>query len=430
MFIKLSVLKNSIKAGYLPADFIDELRNGEEIVMTETGFAALEYNTIQLDNGEIYHNEKDDYYFVYDEINKEYICESEAVTAYGRHGNEYITRDGNNIVSYRGNNYISEYLSDNEIVFLHDGELCHENRARYVESEGEFYREDDVYFWESDGEYHLDPEEEEEVQPQKNTLWGYDQGPKELNFTTEDAGAGPVFGFGIEIEKNALPSFDFDKQTIYDNTGAVMERDGSVSNGFELKTPVYNLMSAKTEERLKPLADFCNIKEISGAGGHIGFSMEGKTDEELLNLCRGFLPLIYAMYKNRLKNHYCEAKPINKLIKEKQKFQSVRLRGHYIEFRIFSAVKSYETVIFRLNLFRCIAKNIGASFSRVLIMAINPAHELNKLLTGLNVYNNAANFERLITDAIEFHKTIGRGRLSQKKIDKIIETLRKNMATN
>jgi hypothetical protein len=429
MLIKLSVLKNSIKAGYLPADFIDQLRNGEDITLTATGYAALLCDTTEITSGDVYHSEQDECYFNYDEINGEYIDADNAVCAFGRRGDEVWTHE-RECVEYRGQYYVTDYLNDNDIVILHDQELCHINRAQYVQSEGEYYRDDDVYFWECDGEYHLEPEEEEEeVQPQKNTLWGYDQGPRELNYTHEDAGAGTVFGFGIEIEKNALPSFDFEKEQIYSNTGAVLERDGSVSNGFELKTPVYNLLSPKTEERLKPLAEFCNIKEIQGAGGHIGFSMEGKNDEELLNLCRGFLPLIYAMYKNRLKNHYCEAKPINKLIKEKQKFQSVRLRGHYIEFRIFSAVKSYETVIFRLNLFRCIAKNIGASFSRVLIMAINPAHELNKLLTGLNVYNNAANFERLITDAIEFHKTIGRGRLSQKKIDKIIETVRKNMAT-
>jgi hypothetical protein len=427
MKISIELINRSISACYLPENFISLIREREDkLTETDTGYYALRSETITTADGYTYHEENDSDMFVYDEWDEDYICESDAVQAHGRRRNLIVTHK-NNCIYFEGNHYLENYLDENGIITLHNGDYCHIDEARYVEDEGEYYHGDDVYYWESDNEYHLEPEEEEETAT-SNKLWDYNSGPREKYLVNEDAtGSAQKFGWGIEIEKSKFPSFDFSREEVYEETGAVLEKDSSVSSGFELKTPTYNLFSPKTEERLKQLENFCNIDGIENAGGHIGFSMEGKTDIELLNLCRGFLPLIYAMYKKRAVNHYCEAKKISKLIKDKDKFQSIRLRDNYIEFRIFSGVKSFYTIMFRLRLFRIIASNLGASFGKVLNMAATEGTELNTLLTE-RAYKNESDFIRLITDAKLMDEKFGTNRMNQETLNKITDKIRKHFA--
>jgi hypothetical protein len=221
-----------------------------------------------------------------------------------------------------------------------------------------------------------------------------------------------------------MPDFDFEREKLYNDTGAVIEADSSVSDGFELKTPIYNLNSPKTLERLQALKDFCNVKNVEGAGGHIGFSMDGKNDVELLELCRGFLPLIYAMHKKRIINDYCTCKKIDDLKADGSKYQAIRLRGNYIEFRIFSSVKSFNTILFRLDLFKIMSANLGISFARVCIMAIDITHPLHYLLT--RVYHKKKKFLNLIQTAIEMDKNFVTGALTQKAIENISKRINKN----
>jgi hypothetical protein len=407
----LNKIRESIDNGYLLEDWHD---NKDQLIETETGFYSLKDNCIKID-GNYYHDENDSDEFCYDEIDEEYILQSDAVMAYGKRGREVFTKEDNCIYHNR-TYYVKEYLSDNELVELDNGDITSYDNACCID--GSWYYTENCYYWESDGEYHLEEEEEE------NSLWGYGDGPSEKNFVKIDAKENESisFGWGVEIEKNELPDFDFNKQDIYDESGAVLERDSSVSNGFELKTPIYNLFSCKTEDRLKKLKPFADIKNVEGAGGHIGFSMTGKNDDQLIDLCTGFLPLIYSMYKKRLSNTYCSGKKIDDLKNSGDKFQAIRMRGNYIEFRIFSSVKSYDTLIFRLRLFRIIARNLGKSFSTVLGMAVNKNSELYKLLTS-DVYSNPDKFERLIKDAIDINSQFGKRKLTQKTIDRISKKL-------
>lgn len=407
----LSLIRESILKGYLPEEWHS---NKEDIVKTESGYFALISDCVNI-NGDYYHDREDSGLFVYDDIDDEYILECDSVMAYGRNGREVCTKE-ENTVRYQRNYYVKEYLSDNDLCVLDNGDICHYDNCVCID--GENYHVDDVYFWESDGEYHTEPE------PENGTLWSYGDGPVEKNYVNIDAKEGEIvsFGWGIEIEKNEMPDFDFDRQDIYEKTGAVLEKDSSVSDGFELKTPVYNLMSKKTDKRLEKLRGFADVKNVEGAGGHIGFSMTGKNDEELLDLCAGWLPLIYSMYKKRLTNTYCTGKKIDELKGSGDKFQAIRMRGNYIEFRIFSSVKNFNTVLFRLNFFRIMAANLGKNFSSVIGMAINKNSQLYKLLTK-DVYSDGDKFERLIKDSIEINTQFGKRKLNQSTINKISEKL-------
>lgn len=391
----LQKIRESLRYGYLPADWHSQKAN---LVKTESDFYALHTDCTEI-NGYWYHSEQDSSDIAYDEERQEYILDDDAVICYGRRGRE-ITAHQDDCVLVGSEWYHNDYLSSNDIVYCDDDD-CYHHR-------------DDLYYWESDGCYHLEEEED------NNDLWGYGDGYQEKNFVREDAQPNEVisFGFGMEIEKNEMPSFYFNKEDVYYSTGAVMEEDGSVSSGFELKTPVYNLMSPKTDERLLKLKKFCDIGNVENAGGHIGFSMSGVNDEELLDLCSGFVPLIFAMYKKRLQNSYCEGRTIEELKRSGDKMQAIRMRGNYLEFRVIASVKTYETAVFRLNFFRIMAQNLGKNFSGVMGMATNPTHPLHKLLTA-DIYKDTDKFERLIKDAIDINAMFGKRKLTIRSINKI-----------
>lgn len=283
----------------------------------------------------------------------------------------------------------------------------------------------------------------------QNNLWDYDRGPGEKDFRNDfpDIASPKVkkrifshekgdyilekrsgcFGIGFEIEKSKFPEFPFCKETIYNRYGAVLERDGSVSAGFELKTPIYNLFSSQTNNRLYKLKKFVDIVGKDNAGGHINLSVLGMPPHKLLDNCRGFLPFIYAMHKKRIHNTYCRAKKVPQLKKDRDKFQSIRIHTEHIEFRIIGPVYNYESLIFRLNFFRIMCKNLGKSFFNILNMAITEGSELYNLLRT-DVYSDNDKFLRLIQDSIQLDKDFGTGKISDSVrngiLDKLINKLK------
>lgn len=413
----LEGLVDSENSGYLRQGWQSLVSADNYICKTDSDMYALLMDCIETCGGECWHGEQDEDEYRWDEINEEYINSHDAITVntYRNHRRAQLTthRRNDDIVWFDHEYYDQDYLWDYGIVTMYNGEL-------------EWH--DNAYHWERDDEYHWDPEPEDDddededdysSRSRSERLWGYDSGPRELSFVNDDkVGEGVQFGFGVEIEKSEMPDFEFDKCDLYEKTGAVMERDGSVPNGFELKTPIYNLMSAKTDERIQALKPFCDIKGVENAGGHVGFSMSGKRDEELLDLCSGWLPLIFAMYKKRLNNSYCQGKNIDGLKRSGEKMQAVRMRGSYIEFRLCSSVKSFQTLKFRLAFFRIMAQNLGKSFNYVMTMAISEGTELNKLLRG-DIYEDADKFCRLMSNAITMNKQFIGKRITNKSLDKI-----------
>ena len=414
-----SCLRESLSSGYLPDDFIDQLRGGESLVETNTHEVSLQCDCIEID-GIYFHSEHDVDDFGYDEVDDVYRCIDDLCCANGRRGNEVFT-SSDNCVYYGGSYYVKDYLSDNNLCELANGDVCSMDNACYVESEGEYHHIDDCYYWESDEEYHLEPEPDNE----DDDLWGYGEGEKEVNYIDEDATSDSCqFGFGIEIEKGEMPTFTFNKVDFYEETGCVLEKDSSVSDGFELKTATYNLMNDKIFERVEPLRKWCDIENIKGAGGHVGFSCDTMNDEELLDGCKGFLPIIYAMYKGRINNTYCTGKSIDALKSDGEKMQAIRMRGHYIEFRICSAVKSFNALLFRIKFFRIIANNLNKPFAKIITMALTEGSELNTLLRG-DVYSNDSKFIKLIESAIEMNEKFIGDKLTSVRIKHIEESIQK-----
>lgn len=360
-----------------------------------------------------------------------YILVSNCVLALCNDGNEYVTHvDNCNLLD--GQYYLKTATgSYNELgnctVICLDGIVRHRKNCRYIMSLRGFVEKVNC-FLDNDGKFKLTSQQPTILQLDSNSsnynsLYSYHSSLDHKDFSKIDAETnGNIFAIGFEIEKSAMPQFSFDREHLYTYTGCKIERDGSVSNGFELITPTYNLFSSITLDRLSLIENFINVVGVDGAGGHIGFSCEGMRDIELLNAISGFLPLIYGMYERRLTNHYCRGKKLADLINDGSKYQAIALHGNYIEFRLFSAVRSMADIKFRIAFLQFVAENLHKPFSWVIAQCCNTKSKLYKLLKA-NKYNTTELLNGLIVKAIRNNETFGTEVLTQATINTITQRI-------
>lgn len=120
---------------------------------------------------------------------------------------------------------------------------------------------------------------------------------------------GMLFTFGVEIEKNNMPDFDYSPYTLL-HMGHVFQRDSSVEEGFELATATFNLFSTQAIDELKKLSEFIAIPCGNNCGGHMGFGISGKTGRYAMEYIEQWLPLIFAMFPGRVRNSFCSVTTI------------------------------------------------------------------------------------------------------------------------
>lgn len=233
---------------------------------------------------------------------------------------------------YEGERYTSDALSDNDLVIMCDGEVRHIDYAYWSER----YQE---YRYESDDEY----------------VRGYhdsDICQSPVTFTKA-----PQYYVGLEIEKedmDVLTSIcieDFEDMC----PDWRKEHDGSLdsSSGYELVSPPLELCPDKILEHIsanQTLVDHINAEYSSRCGGHIHLSEEGLDGKSLFKKIKGYVPLLHAMYPNRVEQRYCKAKSCDDLVRGYEKHQSVNVMNDRIEIRIFSAVRDMTNMHWRLRL--------------------------------------------------------------------------------
>jgi len=141
-------------------------------------------------------------------------------------------------------------------------------------------------------------------------------------------------------------------------TGWGKENDGSLcaTTGFELVSPVFSLHESKDYFRneFSRLKELINAEYSSNCGGHINYSHPDYSSANLLESIKGYLPLLYSIYEHRINSRWSKAKSTKDLIRDGEKYQSVNLKRHCIEFRIFPAVKNIENLLWRLELIQII----------------------------------------------------------------------------
>ncbi len=165
------------------------------------------------------------------------------------------------------------------------------------------------------------------------------------------------FTIGFEVEKNQLHRGAVKEYELF----CGFERDGSC--GYEAvthilpllpsgqwRTKVYDMMHKAEkiiDDRYSPSDRRC--------GGHITIAVDGLSGEQLREAVRKNSGIIYALFRNRLKNSYCGANNRMQSYAEcpnwHHKYQVALVKGNCLEFRVPSRFESVKQMMRRYELF-------------------------------------------------------------------------------
>jgi hypothetical protein len=231
------------------------------------------------------------------------------------------------------------------------------------------------------------------------------------------------FTVGFEIEKE--DSFGHDMicaNRLYMNTRWIKERDGSLDEniGYELVSPTYNLMrddifhdiNASNELRQAIDADY-----TTSCGGHIHIGHTELSGKAFFNEFSSWIPLFYSLYVRRINKEHCRIKKNEDIINDNDHYQSVVIFDDHIELRIPSAVPSYATLTWRIELLRHMCSEITMSPMRIAQDMLNKKSKLYKILSRQYDEKGIMEKLRLYTFFANRLLTFDGGKISEENLD-------------
>jgi hypothetical protein len=301
-----------------------------------------------------------------------------------RRNQSYIDINSQNCYQYQEEWYLSEVLGEFDL-HEYNGEVYHSDDMRYCEDIGEYLPDDECYWCDDTEEYYAD-----QSNANKGGLKQYHQS----EIKDKSANAKIKIGFEVEKEDSNFKEFANIRALNWD-----AERDGSLnSNGFELVSAIYNLEDlTQFKQDTEQIKDYLNADSSKNCGGHINVSIKDKTNKEVFNLIRGYVPLVYAMYFGRLDNRFATAKKIDEL-GQYNRYDAFNFTKEYgiLEFRIFSAVKNREQLIWRAELIALMFKHHRKGSASVLKMLFTDSPIKTHLLKMYNTIKYEALIDRVI----------------------------------
>ena len=192
------------------------------------------------------------------------------------------------------------------------------------------------------------------------------------------------FIFGIEVEKCDRDLCDDGLAfELYHQTGWRKEHDGSLNGGgYELVSPLLPLYDLqRIEQACEPVKKYINAKGDNSCGGHINLSRNGMDSRTLLKGMKGFAPILYALYHNRLENRYCKARKWNHYLINPDKYSAFYVKdSKVVEVRLFSRVPNYNVMKWRVRLLQTLFKDFGRNLNQFVLKISSDENELYKLI--------------------------------------------------
>ena len=219
------------------------------------------------------------------------------------------------------------------------------------------------------------------------------------------------FGIGFEVEKTRLSRGAKRDLPLF----AGYERDSSC--GYEGVSNILPLLPAgKWRNKVfSMMHDARKIIEDSYSpsdhrcGGHVTLSCEGMTGEELFNATRENLAIVFALFRKRLSNRYCNANPRMESNFQGTRYVAVQQKANVIEFRLVSRFQSVKQMMRRYELFYTIMdfsiNNPNGSHAS-LLKKVRPIVK--------SMYNgDEAKTDEILEIAKHFNKYIKTGRINR-----------------
>lgn len=159
------------------------------------------------------------------------------------------------------------------------------------------------------------------------------------------------FTIGFEVEKNQLSRNAVKEYELF----CGFERDGSC--GYEAVTHVLPLLPAgkwRTKvfdlmHKAEKIIDDRYSPSDRRCGGHITIAADGFTGEELRAAVRKNAGIVYALFRNRLENRYCNGNNRMQDI-HADRYQVSLAKGNCLEFRLPSRFESVKQMMRRYEL--------------------------------------------------------------------------------
>lgn len=272
-----------------------------------------------------------------------------------------------------------EHISDVE-CFEGEYYLCSHNLVRqdghgndflegdddyvYCNNDGEYWPMDECHFCEEGSEWvHWGEEDCCDCQEGLDRILTYHRHNKSADLYS--GGSGWLVGF--EVEKNRVGDADSAGDRI-DETPlfAYWETDGScgiegVTNAYD---PIHEPTKRVFNEHLQESAHLIDVPCDNRCGGHINISCQNMAPRDMLQSFRKFAPLWYAVYRNRLTNHFC-AQYDKKIEHGTEKYSPVITKSFGIELRLPSRITNTNQLARRFEWvgLTCYAMQDGTSFN-------------------------------------------------------------------
>jgi hypothetical protein len=281
------------------------------------------------------------------------------------------------VTSVCGTSMYEGYVSNHDYVYDIDGDIIHLDEAIYLEDTGEYVHTDsgrEYYYHDNDG-YYSYPESKE-----TDGCYDYHDGPRN-DLTTSKT----KFVFGVEVEKCDREDLVCEYELCeVDQTHWTRELDASVDEGFELISPKYDLFDDRFDNDIladsregDTLRDHINGPYDHSCGGHMSFSIVGKSGEEAFSKYSSFFPVLISLYYRRLRKSYAKIRSNTSLKRGHVKYSAILVHNRYVEFRIFSAVPNVWTLLWRRDLLRIMARSPKKGFMWWIREALTEGRPLN-----------------------------------------------------
>jgi hypothetical protein len=291
--------------------------------------------------------------------------EDEFDIVWSDHDGEYMCTEGSNV--YYG------YVNSRHQDYFHSYDAVHYDGETYYDSD--VAREHGIIWSERHDEYMREEDLEDDI---SHTNAGYHDLERINKFDSK-----AKFTIGFEIEKEDSDAGDIHYRGLYEDTQWIKERDGSLDDysGYYLVSPAFNLYDDGLDKDIKDrrLIQLINGNKSDACGGHINVASKEYNTEQLFEGLSGFFPLLYSLYNGRITKTYSKAKMKHKYY-DRDKYSAIFIKDHVVEFRIFSAVKNVNNLLWRRDLMRIMCENVNKSEVDVLRMLLNHKSKLYKHL--------------------------------------------------
>lgn len=239
------------------------------------------------------------------------------------------------------------------------------------------------------------------------------------NFALVNGAIESRFTIGIEVEKTALHRSSVREYELF----CGFERDGSC--GYEAVSHILPLLPAG-QWRTKVYDMFHKARYIiedqyspsdSTCGGHMTLGVDGMTGDELNTAVRKYAGIIYALFRYRLKNNFCNhnlrmhsAMSPELHVRYHHKYQVALNKGNVLEFRVVSRFESVKQLMRRYELMHAlvdVAVNAPNATFKAFLKHVTPI--VRAMYAG-----DEAQVVKVLDLAVDFQKFIDTGAVSEK----------------